>query len=134
MRTLGGLLIPLGLLVILAAFNMDTTTYSSGTYIGGSYVGGGSTHNLGLLQKQMMVLHTGLAAFIAGAVLLGAGAVPSGVSDGRLATRRADDLRAGETDEDYEDRIEGELKARRLAGFILIGAVLGIVLLMFAAN
>jgi hypothetical protein len=82
MKTVGSLLIIVGIAAVWFAFVMDTTVSSPGTYIAESYVGGGSTYNLGLLQQQMMVFQSGLASFIAGAVLFGAGSLEE-ASDSR---------------------------------------------------
>lgn len=113
MRNAGGILMAIGAAVVVFAFTMDTTVYSSGTYIGGSYVGGGSTHNLGLMQQQMMILHTGLAAFLAGAFLFGSSSETS---------------REVPNEEDWEDRQE----VRRRA-LIAVGVVVVIVMAVIAA-
>lgn len=64
MRILGFVLMAVGAVMALIAFGMDTTVDS--TDAGGILPS--RTHNLGLLQTQMMVLQTGLAMLIAGAV------------------------------------------------------------------
>ena len=126
MRNAGALLMVIGGVLVFFAFTMDTSVYSSGTYIGGSYVGGGSTHNLGLLQQQMMVLHTGLAAFIAGAIMY---AIGSSTVAPEETTRKAswDALREGETDEEREDRIHAVRRFHRVAGAVVLLLLLAVV-------
>jgi hypothetical protein len=51
----------LGLILVFSAFGYDTTVHNE-------YAGGG-THNLGMLQMQMMLLQTGLASIVVGAIL-----------------------------------------------------------------
>ena len=115
MRNAGAILMAIGAAVALFAFTMDTTVYSSGTYIGGSYVGGGSTHNLGLMQKQMMVLHTGLAAFLAGTFLLGmATRVPRDIPDENPSPM---------TDWDLEERQEVRRRALIVLAVVALIAV-----------
>lgn len=123
MRTAGGLLMALGVLVVLFAFAMDTTVYSSGTLIGGTYVGGGSTHNLGLLQQQMMVLHTGLAGFLAGAFLTGGAAANEGEGV-RPLRRQWDDLREGETEEERDERVAGVERINQIFAGVAIAMIL----------
>ena len=71
MRQAGILLMLAGAIGTFVAFLMPTTveTYSF------SPLGGSGVVNLGLLQNQMLVLHVGIGAFIAGAVLTGCGAI-----------------------------------------------------------
>lgn len=73
MKATGTLLLGLGVLLVIVAFTSDTTVYS-GSILSVS----DRTHNLGLLQRQMMILHTGLASFIAGAILFGCASVGTG--------------------------------------------------------
>jgi hypothetical protein len=113
-RNIGGLLMAVGVLVSLVAFTMDTTVYSSGTFIGGQMIGGGSSYNLGLLQQQMMVLHTGLASFIAGAFLFGSNQDSS--SD------------APRTSAEIEFEIEDE--RRRIRVGVIVLAIIGVLLLL----
>jgi hypothetical protein len=71
-RSAGNLLIALSAIVVLVAFALDTSVHSYG----------GEVNNIGLLQRQMMVLHVGLALAIVGAVLSGAGAVAERLAPG----------------------------------------------------
>lgn len=64
MAQAGRIILVIGFLAIGGSFLMDTT-------VGGLY--GDRTHNLGLLQMQMMVLQSGGAAAVVGAVLLAVG-------------------------------------------------------------
>jgi hypothetical protein len=78
MRIAGSVLMILSVIAIGIAFIMDTSvsTYgvSSGLGLSGLNLPS-QVSNLGLLQKQMMVLQTGLAGFVAGAVLYGMGEI-----------------------------------------------------------
>lgn len=123
MKAAGGLLIGLGALLVLFAFDMDTTVFSAGTLIGGEYVGGGSSHNLGLLQQQMMALHTGLATFIAGAVLYGFGAT---VEATQTAARTGSELSPEEIEEDWEreERLAGVRRINIIMGIVTVGSLL----------
>ena len=106
-----------GLLMAFGAFNMDTSVSS---------FDGNSVNNLGLLQRQMMVLQTGLASFIAGSVLFGAAAItiPS------QAVSAPTGVRVNESEEDREERLSGVRRLNRIIG----GVVLAIfALLMIAA-
>jgi hypothetical protein len=109
----------IGVLAALFAFTTDTTVTSTGTFIGGSYVGGGSTYNLGLLQFQMMVLHTGLAGFVAGAVLYGTGELADANAESRPTPLRWTDIQPDETEEERDERVE---RIRRRGRITLIGA------------
>ena len=107
----------LGAILVAFAFGMDTTVYSPSSSIGMEYIPGSRTHNLGLLQNQMMLLQTGLAAFVSGTFLFGSGAGHV-LSNGPAVGIR--DRRENETDEERESRIAGV----RLINKIMIGVVL----------
>lgn len=70
MKTFGIFLMVLGVIGLLFALTAETTvpSYSSS-------LGSGGTFNLGLLQAQMVTLHTSLAACIIGSILVAAGAI-----------------------------------------------------------
>ena len=125
-RNVGVILMVLGALAALMAFNMETTVYSSGTYIGGEIVGGGSTHNLGLLQKQMMVLHTALAAFVAGAFLFGSAAHLAG--DNIVSRERT----FRETDDERDVRIAKDAEDEEKRSRLVVVAVFGVLFLLIA--
>ena len=72
MRVIGIALMVVGIITSLIAFALKTTVTNIGTYVGDQLVGAGDTYNLGLLQQQTMVLHTGLAMFLAGAIFASA--------------------------------------------------------------
>lgn len=118
MRNNGIALLLLGVVMILVAFTKETSVYNSPTFIGGEMIGGGSTHNLGLLQSQMMILHTGLAAFLAGVFLIAS--TPPVVAP--VATREVAEL----TDEQRE---EHDAHNRRVAKItmITIGVLLALI-------
>jgi hypothetical protein len=117
MKSAGVVLIVIGMLMAFGAFNMDTSVSS---------FDGNSVNNLGLLQQQMMVLQTGLASFIAGAVLYGCGAIASPSQS--LAVSPV--VRANETDEAREERLQGVRKLNRIMGVVVLVVF---VLLMIAA-
>jgi hypothetical protein len=106
MRAFGTVLMAIGALAALGAFTLDTAVAS----LGGPYGLPERTQNLGLLQFQMMVLQTGLASFIAGAVLVGSGEAPS-------ASRHT------ATDEEQERRYRKEDAYDRLNKAILVVGV-----------
>jgi len=117
MRSFGGLLIILGIVLVLAAFNLDTGVSSYGL---------GEVNNIGLLQRQMMVLQTGLAAFISGSVLIAASPM-SNVSSESLMAHSA--LRSGETEEEHEERLAGVRRLNRNIG-ISVAALLALLILV----
>ena len=124
MRQFGTALMFAGVLTVIAAFNAETTVSSSGSFIGGTFVGGSTTYNLGLLQHQMMLLHTGLASFVAGAFLFGAGgSVQPSSSEpptGHRSTNRWADLQEDETEEERDERVrQGHRRDLWIAGVIL---------------
>lgn len=128
MRNAGALLMIIGALLALMAYIMETSVHSSGTFIGGELVGGGSTHNLGLLQQQMMVLHTGLAAFVAGAFFFGSGG--TGEAEHPMPTaRQRTGFRDEETEEEREDRLAGVKRINRAMSALLITLVLAFIFL-----
>ena len=108
----------IGVVMTVVAFGMDTTVTSTGTFIAGTFVGGGSTHNLGLLQQQMMVLQTGLAAFLAGAFLFGI--APAAPQTNAPPPRRWDDVRDDETEEERDERVT-RIRRRERIGWAVIG-------------
>lgn len=125
MRESGKLLMILGAGLALFAFSMDTAVSSAGTFIAGQYVGGGETYNLGLLQQQMMVLHSGLAAFVAGAFLYGAvGPVEAGSENKAPLTKRWADIQENETQEERDKRVN---RATRRDILILFGIAVTII-------
>ena len=75
------------MLVAAFAFQLDTTVYSNPTVIGGAIIGGGSTLNLGLLQKQMMIFQVGLVMVIIGAIFVAQEASVHVRSPDRKSTR-----------------------------------------------
>ena len=117
MKSAGVVLIVIGMLMAFGAFNMDTSVSS---------FDGGSVNNLGLLQQQMMVLQTGLASFIAGAVLYGCASIASPSQS--LAPSPV--ARANETDDAREERLEGVRKLNRIIGLVVLAIF---ALLMLAA-
>ena len=117
----------LGSLVVLFAFNMETTVYSSGTFVAGSYVGGGSTYNLGLLQQQMMIFQSGLAAFVAGSFFFG-GARQGTESLAAAGEKRRHDARNEETDEERYDRLEGVRRLHKIIAGVLVALIAAVVL------
>lgn len=119
MRHSGIALIVLGVLVVLWGFMMDTTVSSAGTYIGGELIGGGSTHNLGLMQMQMMILQTGLAMFLAGAFLYGSATRREGAEPRSVGAHGANQW----TDEE----LEGRLHRNKKTYLILLGLVVAAV-------
>jgi hypothetical protein len=66
MMIVGLLLMAVGALLALFGFNMDTRVSAFVT---------GEVSNLSLMQQQELVVHSGLAAFVAGAVLCAVGTV-----------------------------------------------------------
>lgn len=130
MRNAGLLMMALGAMMALFAFATDTTVHSSGTFIGSELVGGGSSYNLGLLQKQMMILHTGLALFVAGSFLLS-----SKDREGRNYSRyTASDGRSHEQiGEEIAQEIEEEQKRNRV-GLILLGVAGALLVLLWLAR
>jgi len=115
MRTWGGLLITIGLLMTLVAFSLDTSVSS---------FDGGAVNNLGLMQRQMMVLHTGLAAFIAGTVLVVGSVAQLGSS---VAISETTVVRPQETDEEREERLAGVRQLNRTIGYSLSGLLILII-------
>lgn len=76
-------------------------------------VGGGSTHNLGLMQNQMMILHTGLALFLAGSFIVASAAPAAEV------TKVVREL----TDEEQEER-EDQAKRAGIITMVVIAAMI----------
>jgi hypothetical protein len=81
MKLLGIGLIVLGSLLALIAFATET---SVATGLASSSIAGGTfpseVANLSLMQRQIMLLQTGLACFVAGCVFTGAGHVADAIS------------------------------------------------------
>ena len=87
MRGIGWALIVLGLALALWSFAVTTTVHTDPTYLAGlGYQDAKDTYNLGLLQQQIMMLHSGIALFVAGTVA-------ACVGDLRVAMRRAGSAR-----------------------------------------
>jgi hypothetical protein len=61
LKTIGWSLLGLGILVTFLAFSQDTAPEG--------------THNMGLMQTQMMLLHTGLVLALGGGLVTSIGAV-----------------------------------------------------------
>jgi hypothetical protein len=118
MRTVGVLLIAIGLLMVFGAFNMSTSVYS---------FGGGEVNNLGMLQKQMMVLQTGLSFFLGGSVLFGAAAI----CEHRSSLAPVTAVTSEETHENDEERLAGVRRLNRIIGFTLLAAI-GVLTLLIA--
>ena len=131
MKEAGIILMLTGVAAALFAFAMDATVTSTGTYIAGTYLGGGSTYNLGLLQKQMMIFQGGLAVFLAGAVLF-SGAARGSVADaqprsGEIPPQQGHgvNLRETETEEQRDERVARDRRADKIALAIVgIGVVI----------
>lgn len=130
MRTVGALMMALAVMMTLFAFMTDTTVYSSGTLIGGVSVGGGSSHNLGLLQKQMMILHTGLAIFIAGTFLYGSEGDRRSNSAGYTVR---DERSYEQIDSEIADEIEQEQRRNRI-GLIMLGVAVALLTVFLLAR
>ena len=92
LRIIGGLLIGAGVLAVFAAWLLPTTTEMP-TYVSGIEIGGRDVHNLGLLQRQMIVLYSGLSAALTGSVLYSAGAIIAALD--RSRSPQAPDERGG---------------------------------------
>lgn len=129
MRNLSVALIVLGLMLLVWAFQIDTTVYSSGTYIGGEIVGGGSTYNLGLLQRQMMFFQTALAMVISGVVLFGFSPRPEGKEAREPTVLHLTD----EELEEWEADRAAEHK-KRIIGASITVAIVALVLFVLARN
>lgn len=131
MKSAGGLLMALGVILVAVAFGMDTTVYSPSSSIGTEYIPGSRTHNLGLLQSQMMLLQTGLAAFISGTFLCASG-TGRVLSNGPAEGIR--DRRENETDEQRESRLAGVRLINKIMMAIILLLIIGVPLaLMFAS-
>lgn len=74
MKTTGGSLIALGIILLLIALGMETSvsTYMPPTSIYAPPMPG-SVNNLGLMQQQMMTFQAGLVAILGGKIFLAAG-------------------------------------------------------------
>lgn len=108
----GGLTIA-GVVVSLGSFVMDTTV--------NNYALGSATHNLGLMQTQMMVLHVGLAMFLGG-LIQSIRIVPTSAANAANAVVEDTD----EQREAREDRHARNVKAT----WIIFGVIAAIVVLM----
>jgi hypothetical protein len=83
MRGLGWTLVAVGAALIIWSCSITTTVHTDANYMAGiGYQAPTDTYNLGLLQRQMMLLQAGLALFIAGTISACIGEV-------RAAMRRA---------------------------------------------
>jgi hypothetical protein len=95
MRGLGWTLIALGLVLALWSFALTTTVHTDATYLAGlGYQDAKDTYNLGLLQQQMMVLHSGIGLFIAGTIAACVGGLKSAMREAGTA-KYADILPGG---------------------------------------
>lgn len=102
---MSALMVLIGVVLVCVAYGYDTT-------VPNEYIGGG-THNLGELQTQMMLLHTGLASIVVGAILsLKTPAAARGVT---LAATPAVEL----TPEEQAEKAERLREAQRLNHKIL---------------
>jgi Ca2+/Na+ antiporter len=132
MKEAGGVLMLLGVVLALLAFFMDTTVTTFGSYVADSYVGGGSTYNLGLLQRQMMIFQGGLAAFVAGAFLFGIAWRDEVQTESRSRTPYSQghwtDHQENETDEERDERVASVRRTDRIALLVI-----AIVVAVFAA-
>ncbi len=63
--TLEGILITFGLITMIISFFLDTTVSNTGSMFNNS----GGTYNIGLMQRQMMVLYVGIVLTFIGLVL-----------------------------------------------------------------
>lgn len=83
MKTVGTAATIGGVLVAGASLLMKTSVHSDGDYRFGSYIPASDTLNLGLLQNQHLVFEGGLALFLAGVILLSAGALIESLAGNR---------------------------------------------------
>lgn len=74
-RVAGIFLLIVGVLLTIAAFNMNTQVPVESIPLGSTGVDTNAISNFGLMQRQMMWLHTGLAIALAGFVAIVAEAV-----------------------------------------------------------
>lgn len=63
--TFEGILTTIGLITIIVSFFLDTTVSNSGSMFNNS----GGTYNIGLMQRQMMVLYVGIVLTFIGLIL-----------------------------------------------------------------
>jgi hypothetical protein len=83
MRVIGWTLIVGGVVLILWSFAYETSVHTDMKYVPGLGIQeANDILNLGLLQKQMMLLHSGIGAFLAGAIA-------ACIGDLRVSMRRA---------------------------------------------
>ncbi|WP_205481309.1 hypothetical protein [Sphingomonas arenae] len=99
------------------SFIMDTTVYSYGS---------GQTHNLGLLQTQMMVFQLCLAGFVGGAVLYGSGEIAE-------THARVNRSPAADTDQEYAEEWDTEERNRKRGLMILFGTAAALLLFIVFA-
>lgn len=114
MKSAGVILILVGFLMAFAAFNIDTSVSSFDS---------GSVNNLGLLQQQMMVLQTGLASFISGAVLYGCAAIADGATPQSTGSK-SKVRRPNETEEERDQRVAAAARLNLTIALSLLGLVI----------
>jgi hypothetical protein len=87
------------------------------------------THNLGLLQQQMMGLHFGLSMLLIGAVLAGASAIVDQLSRGAgetaPAVQRHDDSFSTLSEEAHRKRILWTVGVFTIVALVIVGLVSG---------
>jgi hypothetical protein len=75
MRIWGYVLVIVGAAIAAWATTIETSVHREAAFQFGSYQPSSDTLNIGLLQNQTLAFHAGLAMFVAGAVLAGAGQI-----------------------------------------------------------
>lgn len=75
MRFFGGALLFVGVVAMVIAWMMSTSVEVPLSYEIGGYATPSEVSNLGKMQTQMMVLHSGIGSFLAGSVIFAAGAL-----------------------------------------------------------
>ena|SRR6476661_4128448 len=80
MRVVGWILIATGVVLAIWGASITTTIHNDATYLPTlGYQMATDTYNLGLLQRQMMLLQSGLALFVAGTVAACVGDLRAGM-------------------------------------------------------
>lgn len=80
MKGLGFAGIIFGMIVCVVALTMTTTVDTPANYTGGMFIPSSSVHNLGLMQTQQLAFTTGLALFVAGAIVAALGQIADTLS------------------------------------------------------
>lgn len=70
MKSFGGLILAIGLIWALIAFNSDTTVESEGVHIGNSYFPGKKVQNIGLMDERRNHLMIACVAVVIGVILI----------------------------------------------------------------